>query len=230
MKKKTRLPAVLALSLLTTLGVGALPARASDTDLQQWTQLTFQTDLSKQWIAFFEVQPRLGDDVSELNRLIVRPAIGYRLRPNVSIWQGYGWTPQFSPEFRDEHRSFQQLLMEHRVHKTDVVNRTRLEQRFIEDAGGTSVRLRHMVRLVHPLTSNRKWSLVGSDEVFWNLNSTPNGPEAGFDQNRLFFGVNHRVNPQLQVEAGYLINQIDAPRSNPNQRLNVIYLGMFYRM
>ena len=221
---------LLATCLLTTLGAGARPARASDTDLQQWTLLSVQKDLSKRWIGYFEVQPRFGGDVSELNRLILRPAIGYRIRPNISLWQGYAWTPEYSPEFKSEHRSFQQLLVENRLRKTDLVNRTRLEQRFIDDAGDTALRLRHMVRLVHPFTANSKWSLVASDEVFWNLNSTDAGPEAGFDQNRLFLGVNHRLNPQLQIEAGYLINQINAPRTSPNRRFNVIFVGMFYRL
>ncbi|MGV3720113.1 MAG: DUF2490 domain-containing protein, partial [Actinomycetota bacterium] len=77
-------------------GIGAAPARA-DVDNQQWTLITLQKELTPRWRAYFEVQPRFSEDASGTERLIVRPAIGYRLNSKVSVWQGYGWTPLFEP-------------------------------------------------------------------------------------------------------------------------------------
>ncbi len=209
-----------------TLGVALAlavtsPACADDVDTQQWTLFTVQKNLSDRWIGYFEVQPRIGQDISELERLIVRPAIGYRLNSKVSVWQGYGWTPLFEPGFADEHRIYQQLLYDDRFGNTAFTNRTRLEERFIEGAGGTAVRLRSMFRLTHPICADKKWALVGYDEFFFNLNSTDNGPVSGFDQNRLFLGVSRQVNPQLRVETGYLMNHINVPRTAENRRLDV---------
>lgn len=199
----------------------ASPAQADDVDTQQWTLFTVQKNLSDRWIGYFEVQPRFGQDISGVERLLVRPAIGYRLTPKLSLWQGYGWTPLFEPGFADEHRAFQQLLYEDRIGETAFTNRTRLEERFIEGAGGTAVRLRSMFRLAHPISADKKWAVVGYDEFFFNLNSTDNGPVSGFDQNRLFLGVSRQVNPQLRVETGYLMNHINVPRTSDNRRLDV---------
>jgi len=199
---------------------GGAPAHA-DVDTQQWTLVTLQKELTPRWRAYFEVQPRFGEDASGTERLIVRPAIGYRLNSKVSIWQGYGWTPLLEPSFADEHRVFQQLLFEDKRGEVGIMNRTRLEERFIEGAGGTSVRLRNMLRLTHPISPDKRWLVVGYHELFWNLNSTDAGPVSGFDQNRLFLGVSRQVNPELRVETGYLLNHINSPRTSDNRRLNV---------
>jgi hypothetical protein len=214
-KRLLRGAAVAACAL--ALSLPAVPARAADEDWQQWTLFLFQHEISDRWRAYFEIQPRIGSDFTTFERLIVRPAIGYRLTPKLSIWQGYGWTPLFSPQFADEHRPFQQLLYEDRIGRTSLVNRTRLEQRVIEGAGDVSVRARNFLRLAHPISRDGRWTIVGYDEIFWNLNSTPNGPVSGYDQNRLFVGVSRHINPQFRVETGYLLNTIDAPRRASNR-------------
>lgn len=206
-----------ALFLSTVAG----PVHADETDTQQWSLLTIDTNFSKRWRGYFEVQPRFGEDISHLERIIVRPAIGYRLNSKVSIWQGYGWVPQFEPVSGTEHRSYQQLLYEDTVGKTGIISRTRLEERFIDGAGGTALRLRSMIRALHPISADRRWALAISDEVFWNLNDTDSGPVSGFDQNRLFLGVSRQVNPELRVETGYLMSHINVPRSSENRRLDV---------
>ncbi len=223
-------PAWTGALLLAGLLLAPSPAAAVDTDFQEWSLFMVQKDLGKRWIGYFEVQPRFGNDVSELDRLIVRPAVGYRINPNISIWQGYGYTPQFAPAFRGEHRSFQQLLAEHDLGTGRIINRTRLEQRFIDDAGGTSVRLRHMVRLTHPIGRSKRWSWVGYNEFFFNLNSVSAGPQAGFDQNRVFVGVNRKVNQRLLLEAGYLADFINSPAPTPDRRLDVLVTSVLYKL
>lgn len=218
-----------ALMGLLLLGGAASPARA-DVDNQQWTLITLQKELTARWRAYFEVQPRFGEDASGTERLIVRPAIGYRLNDKVSIWQGYGWTPLLEPSFADEHRVFQQLLFEDKLGETSLINRTRLEERFIEGAGGASVRLRNMLRLAHPVSADKRWTVVGYHELFWNLNSTDTGPVSGFDQNRLFLGVSRQMNQELRVETGYLLNHINSPRTSDNRRLNVWVVQMAFTL
>jgi hypothetical protein len=199
----------------------AVPARADETDTQQWTLITIEKDLSKRWRGYFELQPRFGQNISRAERLIVRGAVGYRINPKLSVWQGYGWTPTLEPEFNNEHRPYQQLLFEDTLGKTRLVSRTRLEERVIEGVDGTGLRLRSMVRLSHPVSADRRWAVVGSDEVFWNLNSPDRGAVSGFDQNRLFLGVSRQVNSELRVETGYLMNHVNVPRTSENRRLDV---------
>jgi len=242
---------------------------ASDPDqqLQIWTPVIFNAKVHKRGLLTFEVQPRtiLAEtgprNPNNLNLLIIRPLAGIQLTKNVSFWQGYGWTPAFNPEFRNEHRLFQQLLVENKFKVLDrpftMSNRTRFEQRFIEDAGRTSLRARHRLLFSVPLASifkgdsskgadnddkefnktltapgpvaapqadnvtvdDYKWFLLAHNELFVNLNNTPGGPQAGIDQNRAFIGLNRRVNPFFNIEAGYLHNYVNnlAPA---NDRIN----------
>lgn len=201
--------------------VGASPVRADDSDTQQWTLFTVQKEFSSRWRAYLEVQPRFGQNITGVERLLVRPAIGYRLNSKISVWQGYGWTPLFLPEFQDEHRLFQQLLYEDKRGDTSISSRTRLEERFIEGAGETAFRFRTMLRLAHPISTDKKWSVVGYDELFVNLNSTPTGPVSGVDQNRTFLGVSRQVNPEFRVETGYLFDFVNTPRSSTNRKLDI---------
>lgn len=217
-----------ALVSLLLLG-GARPARADESDTQQWTVFTVEKDLSKRWRGYFEIQPRFGHDISKLDRLIVRPAIGYRVNSKLSLWQGYGWTPAFEPEFNDEHRLYQQVLYEDKLGKTAFASRTRLEERFIEGAGSTAVRFRSMLRFMHPISADGRWAAVAYDELFFNLTSASPGPVAGFDQNRLFLGVSRQLNKQLRVETGYLMNHVNVPRTSENRRNDVWLVWFAYR-
>jgi len=216
--------------LALTLSTQAAPVRADDVDTQQWTLFTVQKEFSPRWRGYFEVQPRFGANISNLERVLVRPAIGYRLNSKLSVWQGYGWTPLISPEFEDEHRLFQQLLYEDTLGETALTNRTRLEERIIEGAGGTAMRLRNMIRLSRPISKDKKWAVVGYDELFWNLNDTDRGPVSGFDQNRAFLGVSRQVNSKLRVETGYQFVLINTPRTSENRRLNVWLVGVALKL
>lgn len=79
-----------------------------------------------------EVNPRFGDDVSELDQLLLRPAIGYKLNDRFSVWQGYAWVGTYQPSLREEDRLYQQLTYLEKFSFVKVVSRTRLEERFIE--------------------------------------------------------------------------------------------------
>jgi hypothetical protein len=177
---------------------------------------------------YAEFQPRYGDDNERFTQLLVRPAVGYTLNKRMSVWLGYGWTPSLFPEYNNENRIFQQFLIDDTFPGLTMNNRTRLEQRFIDGAGDTSVRLRHMLRLYKPLDGQNRWGLVASDELFWNLNSTPRGPQSGFDQNRVFLGVSRTLDRHARVEVGYLASFVNPPRNAVDRRFDVLAVTMFF--
>ncbi|MBS0152220.1 MAG: DUF2490 domain-containing protein [Nitrospira sp.] len=37
-----------------------------------------------------------GDDVTNIDQLLLRPALGYQLTENLSLWQGYAWVGHFN--------------------------------------------------------------------------------------------------------------------------------------
>ncbi|MEZ0227903.1 MAG: DUF2490 domain-containing protein [Planctomycetota bacterium] len=202
---------MLARSLLPVLLILLLPlgvAHAEDLDheVEVWLPVSAQGDLIDETFGgYIEVQPRVSRE--GLDRLLVRPAAYLRVAERLSVWLGYAWTPGFEPVHQDEHRIWEQFLAE--FHLDDLADpspvlssRTRLEQRFIESVPDVAVRLRQLIRLqvpVYELVSAVVW-----DEVFVNLNDTRGGPRLGFDQNRLFVGVNLAFVKEVSLDVGYL--------------------------
>ena len=70
-------------------------------DGQLWFPLYNRFQLPGNFRGWAEVNPRFGDDVSEIDQLLLRPAIGYQISQSFSIWQGYAWVTNYQPNFRD---------------------------------------------------------------------------------------------------------------------------------
>lgn len=198
------------LALLFAALAGISEAHAQSHDLQSWTQVvsTVSFGKKKEWFAYMETQPRIGDDISRLERLIIRPAMGYKLNQNIDLYLGYAWTPTFmnahyEESFRNENRIWQQVLVKDSRWGLDWQHRLRQEQRIIEDAGGPSNRTRYLLRGSYPLTSSGNTGLTGYNEIFVNLNSEHNGPKGGFDRDRVFFGPYFKSGP-ARYEVGYV--------------------------
>lgn len=205
-------------------------------DLQHWMQVTVTTplDSSKRWVGYLEVQPRVDymqeDNSGLFSSLTLRPAVGYKLTDRISLWQGYAWAPAFQTHnLRQEHRLFQQLIVSTPIKGMSLNNRTRLEQRLLEGANGTSVRVRHQAKLLIPLDKNNRWRLAASDEIMINLNDTPSGPKSGFDQNRAFIGINRRINDHVSAELGYL-NALVNRKHIPNRINHVIMMSLSFQL
>lgn len=169
-------------------------------DLQAWLLVTGTGQVTGPVRWFGEVQPRAGLLQPELQTVILRAAAGYRLNDAVSLWLGYAWTPLLSPAFVNEHRPFQQLLVENPFTAFRLINRSRFEQRFIQGGPPVSLRVRHMLRAVVPLGESG-WAVALFDELFVNLDP---GAGLALNQNRVFLGVIKRLSPSLALEGGYL--------------------------
>lgn len=187
-------------------------------DFQTWAGLYLRSPLSGRWQGFFELQNRI---YSGEQRLLIRPAVGYRISQHHTLWLGYGWTPIINPTFVDEHRLWQQSLAEYRWSQWELSFRFRLEERFV--GGATGWRWREMIRAgYYPKPS---WALIAWDEFFFNFNSYGTVTDRGFEQNRLFLGAKFHVQETWWIEAGYL-NQL--VRQGAGSRANhavVIYVN-----
>jgi len=188
--------------------VGAADGKTNVEELG-WFQISATGPIRGNWKLFLEAQPRVGTDPAKgdtnLRTLIARSAIGYQITEPWSLWAGYAYVPSFNPS-RDEHRAFQQSLFVTKAGPFKMINRTRFEERLIEDAGQPALRLRHQLWFGYPLPRWPGWSLVAADEPFVNLDFVHNGPQAGFDQNRVYLGVSRQLGPSLRVEVDY-VNQ-----------------------
>jgi hypothetical protein len=202
-------------------------------DEQAWLNLTVMGSIKDDLVYFAEAQPRAGDGVSRIDQMILRGAVGWRLSPKVTLYQGYAHVVVPVEGGRDvnEERSFQQLswTINRAVGGAELSSRTRLEQRWRSDGSGTGWRLREMLRYEHPLrTGSDTVNALIYGEAFVAINSTDWGARRGFDQMRSFAGVEIGLPGASTAEIGYL-NQVINQRAG-NARMNhVASLTLFYR-
>ncbi len=206
----------------------ALPARAGTTqDEQLWLNLTAMGRMSGDLIYFAEIQPRLGNGISQVDQTILRGAIGWKLSPKVSVYQGYA---HITVGDADEERGFQQISWTiGNPWGGELSSRTRLEQRWRSNGGDLGWRLREMLRYERPLKADSQAiNALVSLEGFAALNSTNWGARAGFDQLRSFVGAEIALMGKSTMEIGYL-NQL-ADQRGGNSRVNhVASLSLFFR-
>jgi hypothetical protein len=223
------------LLIAATLFLALLPAFARaqvETHAQQWTLAMIQGRLAGDLRGYLEIQPRteLGPGDLALDRLLIRPAVWYPVANGLSLWLGYCAIGAFQPTTSWEHRSWQQAQHESDQGAWILVNRTRLEERFLPGASSVGFRLRHLARVAIPLDDRRVWSAVVFNELMVNFNSPTAAVEAGFDQNRAFAGISWSVAPGLRLEGGYMNNYVVRPAPSPDRMNHIPYLLMSYTL
>lgn len=224
----------LACCIAYALALVAASTASAETreDEQVWVNLTAMGPIAGDVVYFAEIQPRMGDGVSRLDQLLLRGAVGLKLSPSVTVYQGYAHVvvPTDGGKDVNEERSFQQLNWAMgKPWGGELTSRTRLEQRWRSDGGDTGWRLREMLRYEKPLKpgTNTVNALVYA-EGFLALNDTDWGARGGFDQLRSFVGVELGVKEATTVELGYLNQVIDQTRGRT--RVNhVASVSLFFR-
>jgi len=211
-------------SLVVIAGSEIFASENTQQDFRLWTPVFLTVPLSTSFLGYAEVNPRFGDDVSQLDQLILRTAVGYKLDDRWSVWQGYAWNTVYyrgndQPDFNGEQRIYQQLSYIGKFSFLEsypfvkILSRTRLEERWIQHVSDTAFRARTMLRVDVPLPMFPSWGFVAFDEIFVNLNGVSGGPDGGFDQNRFFIGFNKEFMKQFNMDLGYQM-QITNSRSD----------------
>lgn len=217
---KKLLAAVLLLTSTATF------AKADPTeDFQIWIPVNTTVKLTDNVKGFLEVQPRFGHDAGHLDTGIVRPALGWSINKNWTIWGGYLMQTSRNAktdEYSYENRSWEGLTYNNTMESGSSIEvRNRLEQRFLPHNGDISHRWRTRIRGEYVL--NGPWSLIGSNEIFFNLVSNENDAQIKQDpaQNRAYVGVGYRFNTNFQIETGYLNQYVFNQKSKPDGSNNV---------
>lgn len=229
MKVKTFIKTtLLALALL-------LPCQsfAKNQDLQSWNSVTLIGPIAGKFKYSFDIQQRIGMDVSKLSQSFIGPGIGYQLTPHSSIWLAYTWLYTYQPftnRVTNEHRLWQQYLWIKNYHWIKVISRSRLEQQFIDRQSSVGWRYRQFARLQLPFKSTPNYFFSTSNEVFIRLKNTASvGSNRGFDQNRFFIGGGSLAIKNWLIEVGYMHNIIN--RNNAanfhGHYITVNLLGIF---
>ncbi len=207
---------------LSVLGF-SLPAKAQiDHDGALWEMWLGQgslKELGSGWEDFrwwFDVQARWIDEGSDLNQTFLRPALGYALNEQLTFFAGYAWINTHSDDAPDrgENRVWQQLTWNVPTDKSYQLQfRSRLEERFVEESDDTGWRFRQLVKYTRPLSGDGARYLSLIDEVFYDLNDTDAGQDAGLRQNRVFVGIGWFLDEARTIafEGGYLNQWLSRP-------------------
>ena len=194
----------------------AMPAAAETVhDEQVWLQGIVIGTLPNTRLAYFaEVQPRYGNGASELQQLLLRGAVGYKVSDAITLYGGFMHVvlPRVGADDRHENRAFTQLSWTLPKHGAGALSlRTRLERRRLSNGSDAGWRVRQMVRYTHPLGDPRHVRALVSEELFVALNDTDWGATRGFDQARTFVGVELPLKGRSTIEAGYMDQTINDP-------------------
>lgn len=237
--------ACLAILSLTML-IAQLPLQAqadhTTEDFQTWQVGSVEGHISKRILYYFDTQNNVvnltdkkgnsaHNDPHE-GQLIIRSGLGYQLTKGWSLWQGYGWAPNFQPQYRNEQQIWEQAFYRHRFKHVFISNRSRMEIRWIHNTSGeTALRFRNQFRIAVPIGRTR-WALVAFDEPFFNMNSVHNGPRAGFNQNWAFIGIERNIdrNRTINLDVGYLNNYVRNFRPVPDRINNAIFVSLNMNM
>lgn len=196
-------------------------------DLGLWAPIYLQLPITEKVKGSFEVNPRIQKNITHISQLLVRPSVGYQLNKNLSLWQGYCWTTNYIPRFTREQRIWQQILHEKTFPRFTLINRLRLEERFLQDVEGLSLRGRYFLKGIYPIGKSKVWGLVLADELFVNLVSHFQGPQAGVDQNRLFAGISRKISENVRVETGYQLQYINLPKPTIDKLNHIILINLY---
>ena len=216
------------------MGTHATPSGAETiTDGRAWFNITAQEKAGTEspWRWYGEVQWRYRDGFSDVDQLILRPAVGYDLTNRSSVWAGYGYTPGYPATggVLTEHRAWQQYLWNGPAFGGVVQIRTRAEQRSIEGNDALAWRFRQFGRITRPVATRAGLAVVLWNELFIHVNDTRLTAQ-GLDQNRVFAGVGLTVAPGARLEVGYVNQAARIGRGAPNRMNHVVlsFLNLTY--
>jgi hypothetical protein len=71
--------------IMTMIFMASTNAQATS-DFQIWIPININAKLTEQLRGFLELQPRIGNNASNLTTAIVRPALGWAINKQATVW------------------------------------------------------------------------------------------------------------------------------------------------
>ena len=223
--------------------------RVNDHNNINWAQVFVTKKINNKTDWLIEYQWRRTDGLKNWQQGLFRTAILYKLNNSVSVGAGYveaetfpyGDHPTATNGTFPEHRIFEQVIIKQPINKVSIINRFRIEQRWVgrvkagtdrEIEGWTFLhRFRYQCKIQMPLWSNKnqQFYVAAADEIF--IGAGKNVGVNIFDQNRIFLLTGFKFNNTIAIEGGYFNQTVQqGKRINNNtimQRNNGVVLGCF---
>jgi hypothetical protein len=204
----------------------ALPQTPND-DLRLATELGFEYRLSPHWLLRLDSQLVLDHDISRARDLQLRPSVEYALTPNWAIVGGYVQYQTYTTQLSALRGPFQDIAFGMDFGHLSLANRLRTEELFFDTDGALLVRTRYRLSAQHPI-GDSPWSILVSDEIYFNLKTDGTGRTAGYDRNKFYGGLVFDVSRGAKVSAGYELTTVE-PSSGLNE-FHTIRLGFAFAL
>lgn len=201
-----------------------------------------------------DVQWRSADQLHYTQTFLSRAGLNYHINKKLTLTAGYAFIHNYrnisgADGYLNEHRIWQQLLVNQRIGSINIAHRIRLEQRFLPQAtvennelkrtGSIYAnRFRYFSRALLPFKTesgamsdvpfSKGFFVAAQDEVFLNIGNKENVNGKTFDQNRLYFAVGYRLNKSFDMEAGYMNQYINGRSADVNN--HIIQLASYLRL
>ncbi len=198
----------------------AAPAQAASSDTQFWVMASTSFKPAKDLVATIDVSPRARSTTAGNDQLLTRASLDYTIHKGVSIGAGVAWVESGGPT---EVRPHQQITLT----SGPLSLRSRLEERIIDGAPQTGLRLRE--RVLGKLELDRNDQLTASAELFLTLRPTAVGKPTGVEQVRFNLTELHRVAHNLDLGLAYLLI-VTNRAGKPDQISHVPQLVISWRL
>jgi len=197
-----------------------------------------------------EYQFRRNEGFKNWQQSLLRIGADMYLKDGAMLTAGYGWIVSFpygeqpiSLKF-NEHRIWQQFIMQQQQGRVYFHHRYRLEQRFLEnrklDASDKSVVTDHRFRqraryrimasipLNHSTLQDKTLFLALYEEAFVQFGK---GVKANtLDQNRLYAALGWRFNRNFNIQAGYLNQRVFKADVLHKENNHTVQVGVTYNV
>jgi hypothetical protein len=203
-----------------------LPQTPND-DLRLATELGFEYRLSPHWLLRLDSQLVLDHDISRARDLQLRPSVEYALTPNSAIVGGYVQYQTYPTQISALRGPFQDIAFGMDFGHLSLANRLRTEELFFDTDGALLVRTRYRLSAQHPI-GDSPWSILVSDEIYFNLKTDGTGRAAGYDRNKFYGGLVVDIGRSAKVSAGYELTTVE-PSSGLNE-FHTIRLGLAFAL
>ena len=209
--------------------------RISDNNSIGWIGTFGNVKINKLFSLHAEYQWRRTNVIKNQQQHLVRTGLQYKISNDVTILAGYAYV--YSSPYGDypaplpfpEHRSFQQAIIKSKIGKATLINRFRLEQRWVGQKEITEPqkiskwiytnRARYFFRCTMPIINNAENLNILytgiQNEIFIGF-----GKNVGvniFDQNRLGIIIGHTIDKNISIEGGYLYQILQQRKLINNQ-------------
>jgi hypothetical protein len=212
------------------------PAETHDKML--WVGYYNSIILDPKWSVNSDIQFRTKNWIHDFSQALIRSDISYKISDNVSASIGVAHFRFFldNETTRGEWRPWQEIKLSNKLGNLNLIQRVRLEQRFIEGITDNqpsgdynfNVRFRYRFDLKFPLTKEKeegkKIYLLLGNEVMINAADG----KTNFDQNRLFLALNYELNKKISLQAQYIHIWQNLSSSNTLLNLEVIRFNLYH--